>query len=68
MDAETGAERYVDTSDNKFQRWYHRVQEENRLKRQNIFIASRLDSIDITTGQNYITPLVKFFKMRERRW
>jgi uncharacterized protein (DUF58 family) len=68
MDAETGAERYVDTSDNKFQKWYRRVQEENRLKRQNIFIASRLDSIDITTGQNYITPLVKFFKMRERRW
>ena len=68
MDAETGAERYIDTSDNKFQRWYRKVQEENKQIRKNIFVSSHLDSIDITTGQNYITPLVQFFRMRERRW
>ena len=68
IDAETGAERYIDTSDNKFQRLYRKVQEENKQIRKNIFVSSRLDSVDITTGQNYITPLVQFFRMREKRW
>jgi hypothetical protein len=67
-DAETGTERYVDTSNKKFQKWHRHYQEESKQKRKNIFVASRLDSIEISTGQNYITPLVQFFKMRERRW
>jgi uncharacterized protein (DUF58 family) len=68
MDAETGEQRYIDTSDAKFQKWYRLLIEEKRKRMKNLFITSRLDSIEIQTGQNYITPLVQFFRMRERRW
>jgi uncharacterized protein (DUF58 family) len=68
MDAETGEQRYIDTSDKKFQKWYRLLIEEKKKKMKNLFITSRLDSIEIQTGQNYITPLVQFFRMRERRW
>jgi uncharacterized protein (DUF58 family) len=68
MDAETGEQRYIDTSDAKFQKWYRLLIEEKKKRMQNLFITSRLDSIEIQTGQNYIAPLVKFFRMRERRW
>ncbi len=68
MDAETGEQRYIDTSDAKFQKWYKMLILEKKKKMQNLFITSRLDSIEIQTGQNYITPLVQFFRMRERRW
>jgi len=27
-----------------------------------------LDSIEIKTHENYVTPLVNFFRLRERRW
>ena len=68
MDAETGEQRYIDTSDAKFQKWYKLLIEEKKKKMKNLFITSRLDSIEIQTGQNYIAPLVQFFRMRERRW
>jgi uncharacterized protein (DUF58 family) len=68
MDAETGEQRYIDTSDAKFQKWYRLLIQEKKKRMQNLFITSRLDSIEIQTGQNYIAPLVKFFRMRERRW
>jgi uncharacterized protein (DUF58 family) len=67
-DAETGEQRYLDTSDNKFRKWYKHAQQENKVKRENLFITSRLDSIEVQTGQNYITPLVQFFRLREKRW
>jgi uncharacterized protein (DUF58 family) len=67
-DAETNEIRFIDTSDKKVrqaivdenQRW-------NDYRRQ-LFLSSRLDSIDIETGGSYIKPLVDFFKLREKRW
>ena len=36
--------------------------------RKSVFVTSRLDSIEVTTGSNYIKPLVQFFRRREKRW
>ena len=36
--------------------------------RKSIFIRSRLDSIEVQTGQDYVKPLAKFFKLRGERW
>jgi uncharacterized protein (DUF58 family) len=67
-DAETGKERWIDTSSKKVQSWiqhyYNRLMSERKL----LFLTSRLDSIEIKTGENYITPLVNFFRLREKRW
>jgi uncharacterized protein (DUF58 family) len=68
QDAETGQERYIDTSDEAFQKWFVKNRLENYEKRRSLFIKSRLDSINIQTNQSYIKPLIEFFRLRERRW
>ena len=68
QDAETGEERYIDTSDKEFQKWFIRSRLENFESRKSLFIKSRLDSINIQTNQSYIKPLIDFFRLRERRW
>ncbi len=67
-DAETNQERWVDTSSRKVQGVLQKRREEMIGKRKSLFITSRLDSIYVRTGENYITPLVQFFRLRERRW
>ena len=67
-DAETNQERWVDTSNRKVQKALQKRREEMTGKRKSLFVTSRLDSIYVRTGENYITPLVQFFRLRERRW
>jgi uncharacterized protein (DUF58 family) len=67
-DAETGSERWIDTDNNRMQFLFKQLRERNIAQRKSLFISSRLDSIEVDTGQNYIKPLVQFFRMRERRW
>ncbi|MFO7525310.1 MAG: DUF58 domain-containing protein [Ignavibacteriaceae bacterium] len=67
-DAETGAERWIDTSNTKVRQALMISQKEKIRKRTSLFLSSRLDSIEVTTGEDYVKPLVRFFKLRERRW
>jgi uncharacterized protein (DUF58 family) len=67
-DAETGKERWIDTSSRKVQNWIMQYYARLISDRKSLFIKSRLDSIEIKTGENYVTPLVNFFRLRERRW
>ncbi len=67
-DAETGEERWVDTSSIKIQNRLKEVREMMIRKRKSLFISSRLDSIEVQTGDDYVKPLVQFFRLRERRW
>jgi uncharacterized protein (DUF58 family) len=67
-DAETGEEKWIDTSNPAVQNTFREIREENLRKMKSLFLSSKLDNIEISTGDNYIKPLVQFFKMRERRW
>lgn len=67
-DAETNQERWIDTSSSRVQDALRKRREEIIEKRKSLFISSRLDSIYVQAGSNYITPLVNFFRLRERRW
>jgi len=67
-DVETGNERWIDTSSPKVQNWISQYYQRLISERKTLFIKSRLDSIEIRTGENYVTPLVNFFRLRERRW
>ena len=67
-DSETGKERWIDTNSSSVQNWIKGYYEKLKSTRKSLFITSRLDSIEIKTGENYITPLVNFFRLRERRW
>jgi uncharacterized protein (DUF58 family) len=68
VDAETGEERWLDTSDKAVQKKLADYRFAVKAKRKSLFLSSRLDSIEISTGQSYIPPLVQFFRLRERRW
>lgn len=67
IDAESGAERWIDTSDVSVRSILERLWSERREDRRRTFIKTRVDSIDVDVTQPYIQPLVDFFKMRERR-
>ena len=67
-DAETGAERWIDTSSKRVRTQMIIDHKEREKLRNSIFIRSHLDRIEVTTGSNYIQPLVKFFRRREKRW
>lgn len=67
-DAETNQERWIDTSSTRVQEALKKRRQEIQAKRKSLFVTSRLDSVYVHSGVNYITPLVKFFRMREKRW
>jgi uncharacterized protein (DUF58 family) len=68
VDAETGTERWIDTSSRRVRERMVLDRKEREKLRNSIFIKSRLDKIEVTTGSNYIQPLVQFFRRREKRW
>jgi uncharacterized protein (DUF58 family) len=67
-DAETGEERWIDTSNQRVRRVMKEARKEAVAKRNTMFLTSRLDRIHVQTGVDYIKPLVQFFRMREKRW
>ncbi len=68
VDAESGMERWIDTADRKTRFLFQQMREKNKADRKALFLSSRLDSIEIQTGEDYIKPIVKFFRLREGRW
>lgn len=68
VDAETGEEKWIDTSSKTFQNNLDELRLKNEQQMKSLFTKTRLDSIMIQTGEDYVKPLVQFFKMRERRW
>ncbi len=67
-DAETGAERVVDTSDRRVRTAYRTSIDRVQRERRSLFLKSRLDAVDVRVDQPYLKPLSDFFRRRERRW
>jgi uncharacterized protein (DUF58 family) len=67
-DAETGQERWIDSSSKRVKNAMRKTREEAINRRNSMFLTSRLDRINVQTGKDYIKPLVQFFRVRERRW
>jgi len=67
-DAETGEEIWVNTLDRNFTKLYSEYVGEKWQKFSKETKAMNLDLVQIDAGESYIEPLVKFFKMRERRY
>ncbi len=68
VDAETGIETFVDTSDIIVQKAYANWFNQKRKYIENAFRHSGVDSVSVNTGQDYIKPLIKLFRMRESRY
>lgn len=67
-DLETGAVRWVDTSDKNVMRNYFFKLNEIEENRKKLFRVSKIDTIEINSGESFVKPLIEFFKLREKRW
>jgi len=66
-DAESGETMLIDTADSDFRTGYGLLAKKTLRQRFDLFTASGIDYIDIRTDVPYIDPIMKFFRMREKR-
>jgi len=67
-DAETGEIILVDTSDGSLRELYALNASKEKTQREKMFKAMNVDFIDISTAQSYIEPVIRFFRMRAKRF
>ncbi|MFA4850914.1 MAG: DUF58 domain-containing protein [Bacteroidales bacterium] len=67
-DAESGATRWIDTSNTLLRKIF----KENKIKSDealnDLFIRRGVDNVELYTDKDYVMPLMKLFKKRESRW
>lgn len=68
VDAESGKQQWIDTSDSLLRSFYQRRWNDIRQERNRTFLKTHVDAIDVNITQPFIQPLVDFFRMRERRY
>jgi uncharacterized protein (DUF58 family) len=66
-DAETGEQVLVDTSSSEFQRALAKLNESREADRESLFRKTKVDVVDIKTHEQYVEPLMNFFKNRAKR-
>ncbi len=66
-DAETGEVLIIDTGSKEFRKEFAAQSAEDVAGLKKSFRSINLDFINIRTDQSYISPLINFFKMREKR-
>jgi uncharacterized protein (DUF58 family) len=66
-DAETGKVRVVDTSSSSFRRNFERQNRERVDALEHRLRSAGVDFIHVDASGSVVDPLVKFFRMRERR-
>ena len=63
-DAETGAERWVDTSSRRVRQAYSDWWAKTQAQMQDAFLHSRVDSVSIRTDEDFVPALLSLFKRR----
>jgi uncharacterized protein (DUF58 family) len=64
LDAETGMERWIDTSKNRIRENYAIKWNSHLEIMKEIFSRAGVDSVSIHTGEDYVKPLIGLFKQR----
>lgn len=67
VDAETGETVLVDTSSKSLREQYAADAAQKVEARKRQFNRSKIDAIDVMTGQSFVEPLTRFFKSRKAR-
>lgn len=66
-DAETGESILIDTYDKNIIKGFGILSRKRAQERNMKFRSMSVDAIDIVTDESYIQPIMKFFRMREKR-
>lgn len=67
QDAETGAYSWIDSSSPAWQAAFAQSVLARQKARNEAFTYAKVDHIDVTTGEDYVNPLLSFFRTRELR-
>jgi uncharacterized protein (DUF58 family) len=67
-DAETGETFLVDTSDYAVRNDFTARASEIKISREKTFRSMNVDHVDISTDISYVEPLIRFFRMRAKRF
>jgi uncharacterized protein (DUF58 family) len=67
-DAESGDRLLVNTSHSGFREAFERQTRETLVAMERIFKKTKVDVIDVESGQEYVEPLMRFFRERARRF
>lgn len=65
-DAETGALQWVDTSSPAVRQAYHQAQAQKAARTEATLRKYGIDHVDLATGDDFVKPLTKLFKMRQQ--
>ena len=68
QDAETGEIILIDTASSRARAEFRCLAEERIQQRSDLFRSAGIDAISVQTGHSYVGELLKFFRMRERRF
>ena len=64
LDAESGKERWIDSSKSKVRESYGMKWESHLEIMKEIFSRAGVDSVSLQTGEDYVQPLIRLFKQR----
>jgi uncharacterized protein (DUF58 family) len=67
-DAESGEHALVNTSDRRFRAAFQENAMRARSRLEEIFRKTKVDLIEVRTGQPYVEPLMQFFRQRAKRF
>lgn len=67
-DLESGERMVLDTADPEVRSMFKNQSSASLAKREKLFKSMNVDSIMIRTDQSYVEPLIKFFRMRAKRF
>ncbi len=67
QDAESGETMLIDSSDEEFRTGYSLLAQKHLQERFDLFRSIGISAIDIRTDSPYIDPIMKYFRMREKR-
>jgi hypothetical protein len=65
-DPETGRRRVIDTGRKKVRERFRLAAQQSRAEIDDLFRDLRLDTVDLDTTQDYLPPLIGFFRNRAR--
>lgn len=68
QDAETGEEILIDTYNPLVREMFSQLAGEQTAELQQLFRSISVDSVNIVTNASYIEPLVRFFRLRAKRF
>lgn len=67
-DAETGAEKIVDTSSSKVRKAYKIKRMEQKAYIHDMMLKMKIDAVEVQTNESYVQPLMNFFQRRGSRY